>query len=307
MNRLTKEFKRFWGAQSLSMLGNQASSFVWTTLLVTSYSISSEQISGINALIQGITVVLPVLVAPYLKKRNLFSEIAFLDILRGICYTLIGILCFLEMLPVYLFVVIVIVAETLGKIFSPLFYVSPIYLVEDIDRTVANSRIATSESVTEIIGAPFGSILYTYVGPFAAFVLNAISFFVGGHTSLQLKTHWNMPDTKNSMHYWRDICNGFRQVIQEPSLRKITMNTLIYNLAAGAMISVFPILVLRDMALSGSTYALIISIGACGGVVASLVAPVITQKIGFRFTLMVGILIQIPELRFCKLNCFRLY
>ncbi|OZG50858.1 MFS transporter [Bombiscardovia coagulans] len=295
-HRLPRAFNEFWISQSLSMVGDEANDFVWTMVLITGYSVSAEYLSMVNSLVQAITIVIPLVVVPLIKKYNVFVTTAVLDFARGILYVLCGCLWIKHVMSLTLFVAIIIVTECLGRIFSTLVYTAPIYLVCDDDRITANSRMSLSESVSRITGPPLGSWVVNVFNTAGAFFFNSLTFFISFVGSFLVRNHGAAEHNDSGRSKLKEISWGFRLLLTNNNLRKITLNTFLYNAIASALMTCFPLIVLRSMGLNGHQYAVILSLGSLGGIAAALLAPHFTEYFGFQRSLLFGILIQIPTI-----------
>lgn len=82
-----------------------------------------------------------------------------------------------------------------------------------------------------------------------------------------------------------DLAAGFRFLWRHDVLRLLTVASMVQNLVVSAWESVFVLYALEVLGVDGRVYALLITVGAAGGVAGSLAAARLAVRFGMRHTL----------------------
>lgn len=150
----------------------------------------------------------------------------------------------------------------------------------------ANSKMVAAEILTnEVLGAPIGALLFG-IAVFVPFGVDAATFLLAALLVATIRTP--LQDERSTMPVQRlrsDIADGLRFVLDDRLLRGMTISVGCLAGASAAGNSIFVLLVLDELDGTEAVFGIMIGIGALGGVLGSLVARHMVERIGRRRSL----------------------
>lgn len=155
---------------------------------------------------------------------------------------------------------------------------------DDLDR--ANGRITTAQLVAdEFAGPPLGGFLFALAIALPVAVTGGL-YAAAGLMFLALprrRTDDHQMKIEERPHFWREAADGARWIRGHRLLRGVAITT---GLASIAYMMTFSILVLyskETLGLSSTGYGVLLAISAVGGLLGSIIAAPLRQRIGYRW------------------------
>ncbi len=145
----------------------------------------------------------------------------------------------------------------------------------------ANARLQTSDATMDVVGpAAAGLLLRVVRGPILYVIAGATSLVSAGLiAAIKAREPVTVPKADREP-FWSSLKVGIGYVVTHPVLRTFMCTSGVINLGAGTFMAVFPLLVLRDLALGPQIYGLALAVGGIGGIVGSLVGMPIRNRCG---------------------------
>lgn len=144
----------------------------------------------------------------------------------------------------------------------------------------ANSSLIAAISVLDqVVGVAVGAFLFS-VAAGLPFVTDAATFLLGAALLASLRTPLQGTRKGRSSSMRQDLAEGFRFLFNHRLLRGMAAAVSTTNLTAAGAFSVLVILVVEELGASEAVYGLVLGIGSVGGVVGSLVAGRIVERLG---------------------------
>ena len=144
----------------------------------------------------------------------------------------------------------------------------------------ANARLQTSDSTVRIVGPGLAGQLLRITGaPILYFVTGAMEII---SAILVSSMKIDLPETarKQRQPFWASLREGLAYVIRHPVLRVFNITNAAINLGAGVVSAVFLFFALNQLHIAPSVYGLILSVGAFGGILGSLIALPLARRYG---------------------------
>lgn len=142
----------------------------------------------------------------------------------------------------------------------------------------ANGRLfATSSLANELIGPPLGSYLFSLIRPISFFAASA-SYGISALIIQRIKGQFS-PDKFHHAHLFDEIREGWRWFWHHRLLRTLGFFAATFNFVSSATMSIFVLYAQDVLGISEAAYGLIISFGAIGGILGS----VLTKRFSDRF------------------------
>jgi MFS family permease len=143
----------------------------------------------------------------------------------------------------------------------------------------ANSRLYVGTVMAGLFaGPPLGSWLFSTVDglPFA---LNAVSFVGSAALVLSIRARFHAA-ARGRTSLRHDIGEGIRWLWAHRQLRAIVVLLTLWNLTESATVSVLVLYALEDLGLDASTYGLLLTGVAVGGIIGATAAPRLERRLG---------------------------
>ena len=176
-----------------------------------------------------------------------------------------------------------------------------VFMAERVGRdnlVEANSRIALSDSASQLIGPGLaGALIHALTAPFAI-LLDAASFFVSAIMLRGIKPHpSDVPQAREKseswQHAWRsiwaDIKEGLALIWHTPVLRSIGFSLMMWNLLKHVYLTVLILFATRDLVLSAGQIGVIFMMAGLGFLAASAFCQRLNDRYGVGPMMLFGL------------------
>lgn len=145
----------------------------------------------------------------------------------------------------------------------------------------ANARFWMVELVgNTLLGPALGAFLVAAFLPLP-FVVNAVAYMAAALVLLRLRMRRRSPPAR--AHWRRELADGAAFLLRQPTLRLLAIFTGIFNMLHQLVVVALVLHAQENLGLGAETYGLVLSAGACGGLVAGILAgPAIARFGGAR-------------------------
>jgi len=144
----------------------------------------------------------------------------------------------------------------------------------------ANSRLAMAEILAEsFAGPPLGAALFVGLAALP-FLVDSASFLVAALLVLTMAGSYRAPRTGPPRRLHHEIAEGLRWLWRHRLIRTLALMLTVWNLVASAIAAVFVLYALRTLHLGKVQYGVLLTAAAVGGLVGSLVATRVIDRLG---------------------------
>ena len=143
----------------------------------------------------------------------------------------------------------------------------------------AHARNGLATSSAEIVGPGVAGTLIRLLGAPFALLANAMFMMVGVLLLRGIRVD-EQPVVKKDAHFWRDLKEGVRFVLETPLLRSLALVVGAWQICQGAAMVVQVLFATRTLLLSEYQYGLCFSAAGIGTVLASLAGHRLSRRIG---------------------------
>ena len=274
-------FRRLWCAGLAGDVGDEFAALALSVTSVLVLHASSFQVGVIAALGRSAHLVLGIPIGvwvdrwrrrPVLIAAELVTAAAILSIPAAF---LLGVLSIWQLMLVAGLV-------SVGAVFFDTAHTAVLPVLVGRDQvSEANARLQTSDATMGVVGpAAAGLFLRVVSGPILYVIAGATSLVSAGFiAAIKTKEPAAVPRAEREP-FRSSLKVGIGYVITHPVLRTFMCTSSMINLGAGMFMAVFPLLVLRDLALGPQVYGAALAVGGIGGIVGSLVGMPIRNRCG---------------------------
>ncbi len=288
------DFRRLWIGETVSQFGSAVSVIAIPLVAILVLDASTFEV-GLVATFESLAFLVVGLPAGAWVDRMRFRSVLIVnDVLRAVAMGSIPVAMAFDVLTMYQLYVVAL-GVGVCTVFFDVAYQS--YLPALVDRTAlveGNAKLQASESVSHIAApALAGGLIQVLTAPYAVLV-DAFSFLWSAAWVRAIETRVPRPERKPDRHLGREIKEGLAFVLGNRLLRAIAMCTGASNLFSSMSFAVYMVLLARNLGLSPGLIGLITSTSAVGGLLGSLVARRIADRLGQGPTIWLSVLVSAP-------------
>ncbi len=269
-------FRRYWGASTVSMFGDQVSSVALPLTAVLVLHAHAREMGLLTALewLPSLLFALPA--GAWLDRRGKRRHVMIIsDIGRAVALATIPLCAALHVISLAQMYVVTFVAGALSVLFTVSDGTLFVSIVPPAQYVDGQSLIYGSRALSFMGGPSVGGLLVELLTAPYAVVADALSF-VG--SALQLSSI--KPVEPPSSDGAGGITVGLRFIRQEPLVRASLIGVAVinfFNLMFGALFMLYAV---RELHVSAGVLGVVIGAGAVGGMIASLTAKPLGSRLG---------------------------
>ena len=281
-------FRRYWGAQTVSLLGDQITVFAVPLIAVLSIGAGPADMGYLTAaaLLPSLVFSLPAgaWVDGHRSKRVLMVGA---DLGRAALLLAVPLLWWADALSLPLLGAVAFLTGTLSVLFEVAHSSLFAALVRRPDYVDANSLVNGSRAMAYVAGPGIGGLLVQVLTAPVALVADVLTY---------LASALLLARTKVAEHPVRSgarpgMAAGVRLVVRSPVLRALLLGTTTLNLFNYIFAALFVLYVTTTLGVSPGTLGLIIGAGAVGGLLGAAVTGPVSRRLGVGPALIAGLVV----------------
>ncbi|NNC11376.1 MFS transporter [Planctomonas sp. JC2975] len=287
-----RSYVRLWMGETFSQVGEQLGTLAIPVLAVLVLDATAQEVGLLNAAETLAFLLIGLPVGAWVDRMRKRRVMMTADAVRAVVLASIPLLWAFGVLQIwYLFVVGAVVGG--ATVFFDVTYQSYVpRLVRPEQVASANSGLEASAQVARVGGpAASGGLLAIMPAPLVV-LATSIGYLFSFAFVASIRD--DEPRHERSQHASlpREIGEGLRFVFGTPLLRRITLMTGSFNLFGGLVLTLLPLLVLRELGLSPAVYGVVTAMGAVGGILGALCTPWLSRVIGEGTVIVVAALVS---------------
>ncbi|MET0991654.1 MAG: MFS transporter [Lacisediminihabitans sp.] len=274
-------FRRLWLANSVGGLGQQFSILALSVTIVQVLHATPAQVGLVAALSTVANLVLGIPIGVWVDALPAKWVLVVAAAVRGLAVLAIPVAFLTGTLTIVQCMIVAALAGTATVFFDTAHTTILPSLVTPQRVSEASARLQTVDTAVAVIGPGLaGQMLRVVTGPILYLVSGIGQLAAAGLVATMSVTR--SPDTavRTREPFWTALRSGLAYVIRHPVLRVFVATNAAINLGAGVLQAVLAIYVLRQLGLSAGVYGLVLSIGALGGILGSLIAMPLVSRFG---------------------------
>ncbi|MDB5448185.1 MAG: hypothetical protein JWQ97_3502 [Phenylobacterium sp.] len=275
-----RDFVKLWTAQAISALGARITRDGLPLAAVVTLRATSVQVGLLAALSYGPALLIGLAAGGYVDRTRRRGLMIYMDLLRAAALATVPLAAWLHLMSMpqlYLAAGVVGAASILFEIADHA-YLPGLVAQEHI--TPANSSLSATESVAEVAGpALAGALFQWFAGPFAV-AINAATYLVSAAFLVGIRKAESAPEDPAQISWLRDIGDGWRAAVTEPSVASLLFMTGSNALFGSFFAALYVLFAVRVLGLTPAMLGLTIAAGGIGGVGGAVIAPWLARRLG---------------------------
>ncbi|WP_437652729.1 MFS transporter [Sorangium sp. So ce1182] len=280
----SRDFKRYWAGQSLSVLGD-AFAVVATPLLVLGATGSVVSMGLVTAMAMGGNLFAGFFSGVLVDRVDLRKLMIACDCARGALWGGVALLFWLAGPQIWSIYAAAAIAACVGNTFQVACITALVRLVERDQIIEANGRLQASYALMAVAGPALSGLVCARVGPVAAIAINAVSFGLSALSIATLRFRDPAPhadhDAPARRGVLRDLSTGLRFIWRHPQLRAIIALVAATNLVVAARVDLLVFHIKHDLRQTDASVGQVFSLVSIGAIVGAIVTPRLRRRWGF--------------------------
>lgn len=280
--RANPSYRHYWLGQTISSAGSQVAVVAIPLLTALTLQAGPRDV-GLVAAAATLPYLLLSLVAGHLlqgkdQRRLMIAS----DLARALLLGFIPVAWWLDWLTIPLLIAVSFAAGVFSLIFGVSAFSYVPELVKPPQLPAANRATQGANTVNEIAGPGFAGLLITALGPPAAIAIDAASFLASAVGVARSRPRFDTTVKRHTDTYEETstIWSGLRLLFSTPPLRALTMHAALYNAAEQIVMLNLIIWAVKQREVSAGAYGLALTAGGAGGLIGTLIALRLADKLG---------------------------
>ena len=291
--RPTSVFWRYWSATTTSQVGSAVTAVALPLAALVLLDATAFQVGVLVAAgdLGWLLLTLPAgALATHLPLRGLQAGV---DFVRAVALLVPAALWALDLLTMTaLFGVALTVS--FANVFA--FVANTTYIPQVVPKDQLSSRnslMSGTHAVTQLGGPPIAGVAVQVLGAPLALLADAASYLVSGGLMWTLPRASRPPVTRAPMI--QQIGEGWHYVVKHPLMRPMMIDATATNFAAGMLLTLTPLYVVRELGASPATYGVVLASEGLGALVGASVGPWLGRQFGTGRLLIAAAVLSVPS------------
>lgn len=289
-----REFRLLWTGDALSQMGTTMMPVALPLLAVTTLHASVFEVGLLTTFQNLAFLVIGLPAGVWVDRRRRRTVMILADLGRAIMLCSIPVAAAFGALTLWQVYGVVLITGCLTVFFDVAyqsylpFLVGREYLVE------GNSKLQGTQSVAQIAGPGLGGFLVQWLSAPYAILTMGLTYLWSASWVGAIRRIEPLPERPEKSRLFRDIREGVAFIAGHRLLRAIAGCTATANLCEAAVQSLLILLLARQLGLPAGIIGLLLSVGACGGIIGALVARRFASWIGQGPAMWLSIAVSAP-------------
>lgn len=280
--RRDASYRAYWIGQSVSAFGSEVATFALPLVAALTLDATPGQVGLVAAAGTAPYLLFSLLAGHWLEGRAHKRVMIPADLLQFLVLVLIPLGWLGGWLSVPLLVLIAFTSGCGALTFGVSAFAYLPRLVSASELAAANRAAQGARTVSEISGPGFAGLLVGTLGAPLAIAVDAASYLASalGIARSRPRPRPDRPEDGSETRDRAGVLDGLRVLFTNPHLRALTMHAAIFNLAEAIYLINLVLWAVRGQEVSPAAYGLALSAGGVGGLIGTLVALRLMDRLG---------------------------
>ncbi|MFF7314096.1 MFS transporter [Streptomyces sp. NPDC008137] len=291
---LGRRFGWLWGAYAVSTAGTWLAFDAFALIAVLVLHAGPTQVALLAAVGPAVGAVVSVPLGPWAEARRKRPVMIAADLVRCVVLLSVPVAFALDRLTFGQLLLVSVAVAAADITFNAAAGAFLKDLVPRRDLLVANGRFEAANWTASMVGPPLGGAAIGLFGPVTSVVANAVSFLLSACGLGAIGGGERPPAPPLSVETRPragDLLDGWRYILEDPGLRPLFFNTVLFNALVLAASPPLLVLMVDQLHFAPWQYALAFAVPCGGGLLGSRLAPRLVARFGrHRVLLTAGVL-----------------
>ncbi|WP_235861696.1 MFS transporter [Tersicoccus phoenicis] len=274
------DFLRYWAGQGVSQLGASVGRIALPVLAVSVLDATAFQVGLLDAVQFAAFLLIGLPAGAWVDRWRKRRTMIVADVVRALAMLAIPVLGWAGALDFWHLLAVAAVVGT-ATVFFDVGYQSFVPILVPAGRVAdANGKLEATAQVARLGGPGIGGVLLSVISVPVLFVAEAVGYLVSAIALTTVRDRERRPDPPEQASLVGQIRAGLSFVVRHPLIGRITTATGISNFFSTLAATLYPLLVLRELALGAPAFGLVMTMGAVGGVLGATLAARVGDRVG---------------------------
>jgi MFS family permease len=275
------DFAKLWGGETISLFGSHVTELALPLTAVLTLHASPGQLGLLGAARFAPFLVVTLFAGVWADRSRRRPILIGANVGRAAALAVIPVLAGIDELRIEHLYCIGFMVGALTVLFDVSYVTVVPSLVRRDELVEANSVMQASASVAQVGGPGIGGMLVSIFSAPITIALDAVSYVVSTLTLVAIRKPEPPPERGSAPpKVFGQIREGLSLTFGDPLLRAMAISAGLYNLFEQSIFVLLALYVTRDLNLSPATLGLMLSLGAVGALVGSVVAHRVGARMG---------------------------
>ena len=277
-------FRRYWGAHTISLFGDQISFLALPLVAVLTLDANAAQMGYLTALVWAPNLLFALHVGAWVDQRGRRRQAMIAaDIGRAALLCTVPVAYVFDALTFGQLYMVVFAAGALAVLFNVADASLFVAIVPRARFVEASSLLSGSRAFSFVAGPSVAGFLVQALSAPGALLVDAFSFLSSGALLARIHPQEPPPDAEQG-----GVLVGLRWIVRSAVVRSTLLATATINFFNFAFFALFILFVTQTLGISALLLGVVLGVGAVGSLVGSAIATPVTRRIGVGPTLILG-------------------
>jgi predicted MFS family arabinose efflux permease len=302
--RLSLDFWKFWGGQTISNLGSSFTGFAMP-LLVFKLTHSALNLGATTAAYFVPYLLFGLIIGAWVDRVDRKRLMIAADLGRGAAIASVPLVAYAGILSVWWIYAATFISACLTIAFDSSEFAAIPSLVPSDNLVAANGRIMASYQTAQIAGPLLAGLLVAFVRIEDILFVDAASFVASAAALASIARGFNPAEAPERKHIRHDIAEGLRYVLGHPVLRNISLMMALFNLVGSTTFAQLVLFGKERLHASDARVGFLFAAGSAGVALLGLAAGPIRKRLRFSVAALGGLMTS--SLLLVALSTTRIY
>jgi predicted MFS family arabinose efflux permease len=284
------DFLKLWGGQAVSQIGSHISREGLPLTAVLVLGATPLQMGFLNGAGAAAVLLFGLFAGVWVDRLRRRPLLIAADFCRAILLATIPLAAILHRLTIAHLCLVAAADGVMATIFDIAYRTYVPSLVGPAAILDANSKLALTESASEVVGPGLTGILVQALTAPVAIAFDAVSFLVSMVSVLWIRSPEAMPERAGDPQVLREIREGLAVCWRDTRLRALVLRTAFASFFMG-FFSLYILYVIRELGLNAIQLGFVIAIGGATNLAGALLAPRLVRRLGLGHAMIASFLL----------------
>lgn len=271
-------FGRLWGALALSQIGERFGLLGLPVVAITTLHASAREVGILTACLTACYLLVGLPAGAWVERWPKTSTLRWAALVRVVALAAVPALSLADRLELTHLYAVALVTSTASVFFNVASQSVVPLLVPDEGIEAANGHLESTAQLSAVGGPALAGLFFRLFSPPLVLVVDALAYLGCFSLLRPLRAQEPTADDAPSASLRADIFEGIRFVFRHRVLRRLCLSVGASNFFATIVMTLLPLLILRQLGLGPAVMGVVLSAGTVGGLLGALAVGRVRQR-----------------------------